>query len=491
MPTLPGVRMRAARASRRARRVDAARNRLGSRPAPALWSLLLGCAAGCGSGAPSSGSGTTNRLPTAVLDAPTTASIGQTVELDGSRSTDPELAPLSHRFDLTVRPAGSAAELQAEGARATLRPDLAGSYVVRLVVHDGTQPSEPATASIEVSDRPALGPWQSTTGLEGFSTGGAHDSAAFAWNGFLYLTGGQYRSRDRIQRAPIREDGTLGAWVDMVTLSPPAMLPFGNQDHAALVHRPTSAPGAIVYLIGGWSGGALDTVFSAPIHPDGTIGTWSPGPSLNRGRHGHAASIVGDRLHVFGGWSAGAIDLVESVQLAADGSFAGAWTQATALPQPLAFPASAIDPAGSQSAVWVLGGENPGACPNTAQATVYRAAAGTPLAWRTAGTLPEPLLDLGIAFTRDTMILTGGAHRSYPAGTTNCVWKDATIRSGVYLATVDEHGALGPWRAGPALPAPRADHSVVLYGGYVYVLGGRGAALDPPYPTEVWFARVW
>jgi len=418
------------------------------------------------------------------------AGLGQPVELAGTGS-DPEGAPLSYRWTLAVRPTGSVAELQGSGDHASLQPDLPGSYRVALVVNDGIQDSAPAAAEFEATSQPVLGQWQPTTGLEGFSTAGAHDSAAFAWNGFMYLSGGQYRSRDRIQRAPIRTDGTLGTWVDMVTLSPPTMLPNGNQDHLALVHRPPAAPGAVVYLIGGWSGGALGTAYSAPIHPDGTIGTWTPGPSLNRSRHGHGGAIVGDRIYVLGGWSAGAIDLVEYVELAVDGSFAGPWIQTTRLPQLLTFPAGASDAASGHAGPWVLGGENPSACPHTAQATVYRAQVGTSLVWQPAGVLPEPLLDLGVVFTRDTMILTGGAHRSYDARATVCPWKDATIRSAVYLASLDAQGRLGPWRAGPELPAPRADHSVVLYGDYVYVLGGRSVSLDAPYPTQVWFARVW
>lgn len=463
----------------------------GARPATRWILVLLVGVGGCGSSAPSSGSGGTNLPPTASISAPTLARLGQPVELDGSGSADPELGPLSYRWQLAARPVGSVAELQVTDAHAILQPDLLGSYRVTLVVNDGTQDSAPAIAQIEADDQPSLGPWQATTGLEGFSTGGAHDSAAFAWNGFMYITGGQYRSRDRIQRAPIRTDGTLGSWVDMVTLSPPVMMPVGNQDHLALVHQAQSAPNAVVYLIGGWSGGALAAVYSAPILQDGTIGTWSPGPSLNRGRHGHGGVVVGDRMYVFGGWSAGAIDLVEQVQLAANGSFVGTWTSATALPQPLTFPAGATDPASTHPGPWVLGGENPAACPNTSQATVYRAVGSPALAWQRVGTLPEPLLDLGVAFTRDTMILTGGAHRSYPTGTTNCPWKDATIRGEVHLASLDVHGELGPWRPGPDLPAPRADHSVVLYGDYMYVIGGRSVSLDPPYPTAVWFARVW
>lgn len=96
--------------------------------------------------------------------------------------------------------------------------------------------------------------------------------------------------------------------------------------------------------------------------------------------------------------------------------------------------------------------------------TIYRAGTGPSLTWQAAGTLPESLLDLGVVFTRNTMILTGGAHRSYPQGSTTCPWKDASIRSAVYLATLDTQGGLGPWRAGPELPAPRADHTAVLYG---------------------------
>jgi hypothetical protein len=244
-----------------------------------------------------------------------------------------------------------------------------------------------------------------------------------------------------------------------------------------------------VYVIGGWNGSALDTVFHAPILGDGTIGAWVAGPNLSRSRHGHGGVILGNQVLVFGGWSGGALDSTERATLAADGSFASGWSSATELPQTLAFPTAVVDVGSSFPGPWVLGGENPAACPNTAQSSVYRGH-GSPMGWQLAGSMPEPLFDAGVLLVNDTLIVIGGAHRVYPSSNPGCVWQDAQIRNSVHIATVLPTGQISPWRSGPTLPAPRADHSTVVHGDHVYVIGGRSVALDAPYPTEVWFTRL-
>jgi len=35
-----------------------------------------------------------------------------------------------------------------------------------------------------------------------------------------------------------------------------------------------------VYLLGGYNGAAVATVYTAPINSDGTLGTWTTGTSL-------------------------------------------------------------------------------------------------------------------------------------------------------------------------------------------------------------------
>ena len=83
-----------------------------------------------------------NLAPTARIVATTLApNVGQAVGLDGSTSSDPEGQVLSFQWTLVSVPTGSTATLTAgtDSAHTTLTPDMAGSYVVRLTVSDGTQ----------------------------------------------------------------------------------------------------------------------------------------------------------------------------------------------------------------------------------------------------------------------------------------------------------------------------------------------------------------
>ena len=148
-------------------------------------------------------------------------------------------------------------------------------------------PAPPGGLRIVTALTVTLGSWRSTEPLTSFSPGGAHDSASVAWNGYLYVTGGQYGSVnavDRIQRAQIQSDGSLGPWGDMATLTPPVTLPTGRQDHKATIYTPTQGGDTFIYIVAGWNNKALTDVYHAKLLTDGTLGPWSQGPSLSTQR---------------------------------------------------------------------------------------------------------------------------------------------------------------------------------------------------------------
>lgn len=123
--------------------------------------LLAGCGGGSGGcsgaalgslGSLACGDGGSNQSPTASISGSASATVGTTVILDGSGSRDPEGQALSYRWELVTRPSGSQAVLDdASKVRASLLPDVAGAYVVRLVVNDGRADSVAATFSLTAS----------------------------------------------------------------------------------------------------------------------------------------------------------------------------------------------------------------------------------------------------------------------------------------------------------------------------------------------------
>ncbi|MEQ1794758.1 MAG: PKD domain-containing protein [Nitrospira sp.] len=80
------------------------------------------------------------------------ALIGQPVTLDGRLSTDPEDSRLRYTWTILSAPLGSAAPLTNNtSVQASLTPDLAGDYLINLVVNDGTQDSAPVAVKISAT----------------------------------------------------------------------------------------------------------------------------------------------------------------------------------------------------------------------------------------------------------------------------------------------------------------------------------------------------
>jgi len=90
-----------------------------------------------------------NGVPTAHPGNARTVDVGTLVTLDGSASSDPDGDPLTWSWTLTARPATSAATLAGgDTATPSFTPDLAGEYIVELIVNDGADNSDPASVTI-------------------------------------------------------------------------------------------------------------------------------------------------------------------------------------------------------------------------------------------------------------------------------------------------------------------------------------------------------
>jgi hypothetical protein len=93
-----------------------------------------------------------NVKPVAVPGPGQTVKPGSTVQLDGSASTDANGDALTYAWTLTARPAGSAAALADGGtARPSFTADVAGDYVLRLIVNDGKVASEPQSLLVRAA----------------------------------------------------------------------------------------------------------------------------------------------------------------------------------------------------------------------------------------------------------------------------------------------------------------------------------------------------
>ena len=108
-----------------------------------------------------------NSAPVANAGSDQTTAVGATVTLDGHASSDGDGGSLTFLWSFVSRPAGSAASLLNPTTPApSFVVDRAGTYVVQLVVNDGTADSAPDTVTIStLNSKPTAhaGPDQSAT----------------------------------------------------------------------------------------------------------------------------------------------------------------------------------------------------------------------------------------------------------------------------------------------------------------------------------------
>jgi len=104
----------------------------------------------------------TNDPPTADAGPDQPINTGDLVNLDGSASSDPNGDPLTYSWSFSSKPAGSTATLSDSTiVDPTFTADIAGDYVVQLVVNDGEADSAPDTVTITVSE-PSAGVYVGT-----------------------------------------------------------------------------------------------------------------------------------------------------------------------------------------------------------------------------------------------------------------------------------------------------------------------------------------
>lgn len=159
------------------------------------------------------------------------------------------------------------------------------------------------------------------------------------------------------------------------------------------------------------------------------------------------------------------------------------WTSLTPLPVPRGF-AAAVSANQFNSVVpgngnlYVLGGlDGTGAATATVYFSSLKAdgslpASGTAGTWTTTTALPQPLSSCSAVIFHGRIYVAGGNDAT------------GTPVAKVYSAKINADGTLGTWQVLPDLPAALAHHQLVTSAGYLYVLGGTSAAVDPLSTTQ-------
>jgi len=296
---------------------------------------------------------------------------------------------------------------------------------------------------------PDIGDWTETSG---FATGRFNLGVA-VHDRHLYVVGGANQglfSRTAlgdVQVALLNGDGTVGAWSSTTGLPGPR------------VNAAVFAYDGFLFVAGGEvdvDGTLTDAVWSAPLGADGAVGAWSSAGSLPEPRDGASAIVHHDVVYLVGGRGAsGVADRVHRARLGSGGAV-GPWEADT----PLLREHVDLGVAVVGERLYAFGGWDAGGVLETEVTAL--GADGTLGAWAYSTPLPGVRSSgMGFAYGEHVYLVSGD---------------DGTItgmqRDGVF-APVGPDGALGAWSplAHP-YDGGRTGAGVVVYDGWLYVLGG-------------------
>ena len=280
---------------------------------------------------------------------------------------------------------------------------------------------------------------------------------------FLYVLGGgtdEFRAvHADIQRAEIRNDGSLGAF------SKVGELPRGRAGTGVAVVRD------VVVLTGGVSPDVnppivKETIY-ARIGQDGTIGEWKIGPDLPRGVMHPSSVASGDWVYVFGGTTGNSATTISvRAKLEADGTLSSFE------------PTTKLSPARSHQAafvhrgfIYLAGGvsESPQINPPS-RTDVVRAEIhpdGSLGEWLGAGTLPVPLSVSSAEVRGCSVYFFGGLSNNKSSKPfTDTVLRGTLAEDGSVVDVVVERTKLSIERGHV--------HQTPSYGNFIYSVAGRG-----------------
>lgn len=278
----------------------------------------------------------------------------------------------------------------------------------------------------------ALGTWTNGTS---YPTA-VHGVNAFVTKNRVYAVGGNTGSAliNSVYTAPINADGTIGAWV--ATTAYPISTSYVG--FATIKNY--------IYGIGGSTGSgdvAVTSIYRAPINPDGTIGAWSLYGNLPVAMFDARVAITKDRLYIVEAYLGGGNrnNVMHTVPINNDGTL-GVWATAGSLPAAISASAMII----TKSRVYLIGGHvTTGGTYTVVNSTYYApiASDGTIGSWISDTAFPI------VASQASTLVTNGRAYlASNNSGSGN-------VSNAVYSAIVNADGSLGAWTATGVVSTPQ------------------------------------
>lgn len=322
---------------------------------------------------------------------------------------------------------------------AALYAVVGDSFTISTTPGDG-QPWKNQYAFNTTQTNPITG-WGSAPG--GLSDNLHHMSAVVTKNK-VYLLGGYNNTTglvSTIWMSTINADGTLngGTWTNV------GSLPFATSTYKAIVTKNR------LYLIGGQiTGGDTNKVITCAINLDGTLGTWTDGPTLPVNSSHLQALVIGRYVYLF---SLNATPSIYKGLIASDGTI-GAWTLHHTPTINYAYTQAAV----IRNRVYLFGGFVSGAYNQIHSATI--SGDNVDNNWTQMGSLPKGTYMSHLVVTANRVYLFGGN-------------ENGVNSSAMQHAPINADGSLGAWTlVENSLPATLAMAAYFTTTSKIYTLGG-------------------
>ncbi len=289
--------------------------------------------------------------------------------------------------------------------------------------------------------------WNTTTSM----TTAMYAGGTVAYNNYLYAFGGATGSAtvtNSLEYAPIHSNGTIGTWTS--TTIPTAVQGFGY-----------AAYNGYLYILGGInsSGTTINTTDYAQINSNGSIGGWNPTTVLPAVNDSFAAAAYNGYLYIFGGENTNNADNyteTDSIPINSNGTLGTSWSSANSGFSSGLRGESAVAYNGY---MYILGGDYGGSNVNTVWSATINSG-GMLSAWGTTSSFATTRVLLGAVAVNGYMYIAGGYNST------------SGLLNDVQVAAINSNGTLSAWAAITSFNTPRVFPGLVTSSGYLFIFGG-------------------
>ena len=289
---------------------------------------------------------------------------------------------------------------------------------------------------------------------------------------FLYVAGGYSQTLGMplksVVRAPVADDGSLGAWETV------ADLPQGVSGAGVVVTH------GVVVLAGGFESNAT---WVAKIASDGSLGSWTHDPALGGVRFHTSAVAFGDFVYVVGGLEdTKTTDEIARAPIDTSGTL-GAFRVVAHLPYSLSHHSAVVD----GSTLFVVGGQTGNTNDNsgTPHKEVQAASLGDDGSvgeWSQTAALPRAYETHASVVHDGMLFVIGGIVDTMTDESSGKPTSDVLRARIAGPLTVDAWAA----DAASALPEPRSHvHQAVVFGDHLFHVSGMDGSLGDRADTRV------